>query len=72
LHGATLYGVFEETEDSSEIRKMFGEKYWGGIDIPEVKSHKWLLMRPDNIVSWDFKKIPAGRDRRLEATKDNA
>ena len=41
-----------------------------GLDtIPDLKSHEWLLVRPDNIVSWDFRKIPAGRDKRLEAGK---
>ncbi len=70
LHGAVLYGALEPIEDpelGARIRKLFGEKYWGGIDIPEVKSHTWFELRPDEIVSWDFKKIPAGRDRRLEA-----
>jgi hypothetical protein len=48
---------------------MFGDKYFNGIEIPVVKSHRWLVLRPDKIVSWDFKKIPQGRDRRLEATQ---
>jgi nitroimidazol reductase NimA-like FMN-containing flavoprotein (pyridoxamine 5'-phosphate oxidase superfamily) len=73
LHGAILYGNLEPLTDPAlgeRIRKRFGEKYWGGIDIPEVKSHQWFVLRPDKVVSWDFKKIPQGRDRRLEATKD--
>jgi hypothetical protein len=69
LHGAVLYGRFEEAGDVPHVRKLFGEKYWGGLEIPEVKSHRWVVMRPDKVVSWDFKKIPAGRDRRLEATR---
>lgn len=69
LHGAVLYGALEETGDVPHIRKLFGEKYWGGIDIPEVKSHTWFRLVPDRTVSWDFKKIPQGRDRRLEATQ---
>jgi nitroimidazol reductase NimA-like FMN-containing flavoprotein (pyridoxamine 5'-phosphate oxidase superfamily) len=71
LHGAVLYGTLTPLDDpelNARIRKLFGEKYWGGIDIPEVKSHTWFALKPDEIVSWDFKKIPAGRDRRLEAT----
>jgi hypothetical protein len=70
LRGAVLYGRFEDAGDVPQIRKLFGEKYWGGIDIPETKSHRWLVMRPDKIVSWDFAKIPTGRDRRLEATRE--
>jgi hypothetical protein len=67
LCGVTMYGTFTDVADSGRTRTLFGEKYWNGMDIPEVKSHKWVVMRPDKIVSWDFKKIPAGRDRRLEA-----
>lgn len=69
LHGAVLYGTLAPVEDpqlGAKVRKLFGEKYWGGIDIPEVKSHTWFALRPDEIVSWDFKKIPQGRDRRLQ------
>jgi nitroimidazol reductase NimA-like FMN-containing flavoprotein (pyridoxamine 5'-phosphate oxidase superfamily) len=69
LHGAVLYGTLEPVPDTSRVRKLFGEKYWNGMDIPEVKSHTWFALRPDRVVSWDFKKIPQGRDRRLEATQ---
>jgi general stress protein 26 len=65
LRGAVLYGKIEDAGSVPYIRKMFGEKYWNGIDIPEVKSHRWLILRPDKIVSWDFAKIPTGRDPRL-------
>jgi len=65
LRGAVLYGRVEDAGDVPDIRKRFGEKYWGGIEIPATKSHTWLVLRPDKIVSWDFAKIPAGRDRRL-------
>jgi general stress protein 26 len=75
LHGAVLYGTLapiESVELGAKIRKLFGEKYWGGMDIPEVRSHTWFALRPDEIVSWDFKKIPQGRDRRLEAKEERA
>jgi general stress protein 26 len=65
LRGAILYGVIEQAGDVPDIRQMFGDKYWNGIEIPEVKSHRWLVLRPDKIVSWDFAKIPTGRDPRL-------
>lgn len=70
LHGAVLYGRFEPVEDEAvldEVRRIFGSKYWGGIEVPEMKSHVWLVLRPDEIVSWDFAKIPAGADPRLKA-----
>jgi nitroimidazol reductase NimA-like FMN-containing flavoprotein (pyridoxamine 5'-phosphate oxidase superfamily) len=73
LRGAVLYGRPEPVDpDDPElpaIRAAFGEKYFGGIDIPDVKSHQWLKMDPERIVSWDFRKIPAGRDGRAELSK---
>jgi nitroimidazol reductase NimA-like FMN-containing flavoprotein (pyridoxamine 5'-phosphate oxidase superfamily) len=67
LRGVVLYGSFEDAGDVPEIRRAFGEKYWHGADIPETRSHRWLVMEPDKVVSWDFAKIPSGRDRRLQA-----
>lgn len=72
LHGVVLYGRFEKVadpEESEAVRRIFGDKYWNGIDIPEVRSHAWLVMQPERIVSWDFAKIPSGGDKRLEAQK---
>jgi general stress protein 26 len=72
LHGAVLYGLLEPVTDQAvldDLGRLFGEKYWGGIEIPEVRSHRWMVLRPDRIASWDFKKIPSGRDKRLEATQ---
>jgi hypothetical protein len=70
LCGVTMYGTFRDATNLEELGKLFGEKYWNGMDIPPVKSHKWVVMKPDKIVSWDFKKIPAGADRRQEALKE--
>lgn len=73
LRGAVLYGRFERADDApglDAIRAEFGRKYFHGIDIPMVKSHTWMRLEPERIVSWDFRKIPAGGDRRVEATRD--
>jgi nitroimidazol reductase NimA-like FMN-containing flavoprotein (pyridoxamine 5'-phosphate oxidase superfamily) len=70
LHGAVLYGSLKPVEDAAvgtRVRKLFGDKYWDGRDIREARSHTWYVLEPEEIVSWDFKKIPQGRDRRLEA-----
>jgi len=72
LRGAVLYGSLEpanDVSDLSQVKAAFARKYWGMDAIPDLKSHEWLLLRPDNVVSWDFRKIPSGRDRRLEARK---
>lgn len=68
LRGAVLYGVFTDATGLPElgaVRRTFGQKYWHGAEVPETRSHRWLVMEPDRIVSWDFRKIPAGRDRRI-------
>jgi nitroimidazol reductase NimA-like FMN-containing flavoprotein (pyridoxamine 5'-phosphate oxidase superfamily) len=76
LRGVVLYGrpdaVDGEDPEVPVVRKAFGDKYFGGIDIPEVKSHQWFRMEPERIVTWDFRKIPAGRDGRAEASRGRA
>ena len=73
LRGAVLYGTPQEIaaddSDLPAVRKAFGEKYLGGAEVTDVKSHRWLRMDPERIVSWDFRKIPAGRDDRAEVSK---
>jgi nitroimidazol reductase NimA-like FMN-containing flavoprotein (pyridoxamine 5'-phosphate oxidase superfamily) len=74
LRGAVLYGTPQEVSADdpglSAVRAGFGAKYFGGVEVPDVKSHQWLKMTPDRVVSWDFRKIPAGRDGRAEISKD--
>jgi len=72
LRGAVLYGHFQPAADEAalpEVKSAFAEKYWAVPSIPDLKSHEWLLMRPERVASWDFRKIPSGRDRRLSAGK---
>jgi nitroimidazol reductase NimA-like FMN-containing flavoprotein (pyridoxamine 5'-phosphate oxidase superfamily) len=63
LRGAVLYGSTEPVDaddpDLPAVRKEFGDKYFMGLEIPDVKSHQWLKMAPEEIVSWDFRKMPA-------------
>ena len=74
LRGAVLYGRPEEVDPDDpalpEVRTGFGDKYFGGVEVPDVKSHQWLKMTPERVVSWDFRKIPAGRDGRAEISRD--
>ena len=70
LRGVVIYGRFRPAGDEPalpEVKTAFAEKYWGRSAIPDLKSHEWLLLRPERIASWDFRKIPSGRDRRLDA-----
>lgn len=71
LRGAVLEGRFEEVTDEStleRVREVFGAKYWGGT-IPAVRSHVWVRLAADRVASWDFRKIPQGKDARLEAMR---
>ncbi len=72
LRGAVLRGRFVEAGDSAPLdraERAFAAKYFGGSDIPRLRSHAWFRLAPESIASWDFRKIPTGRDRRLEAQR---
>lgn len=73
LRGAVLYGSFREAAGDPALpaaQAAFAAKFWGGTEVPEIKSHVWIKLVPDRVASWDFRKIPAGRDRRLEAARE--
>lgn len=70
LRGAVFRGRFVDAAGDSRlaaVRRGFGEKYWNGAEIPDLRSHVWVRLEAERVDSWDFRKIPAGRDRRLEA-----
>jgi hypothetical protein len=72
LRGAVLSGRLEDAGGDPRLdsaRALFAGKYFGGADLPPLRSHVWLVLRPKRVVSWDFRKIPPGKDRRLEATR---
>jgi pyridoxamine 5'-phosphate oxidase-like protein len=69
LRGAVLYGTPADADhdpDMPEARKAFAQKNWGIDDLPDIKSHVWLKLVPDKIVSWDFRKIPTNADPRFK------
>jgi general stress protein 26 len=73
LRGAVLYGRPTEADPDDPalptVRTTFGAKYFHGVDVPDVKSHQWMKVVPGKIVTWDFRKIPAGRDGRAVASR---
>lgn len=75
LRGVTLQGRFERVEDDATlepIRRIFGQKYWHGIEVPNLRSHRWYRLAVEHEASWDFRRIgEAGRDRRLEALQEH-
>ncbi|MEU8547961.1 pyridoxamine 5'-phosphate oxidase family protein [Streptomyces roseoverticillatus] len=40
---------------------LFTAKYFGGLpSMPYDGRHAWLRLTPDEVVSWDFRKLPGG------------
>jgi general stress protein 26 len=74
LRGVTFTGRFEVVEDDATlepVRRAHGDKYWHGIEVPALRSHRWLRLVVEHEASWDFNRIEeAGGDRRLEAMRD--
>jgi hypothetical protein len=59
-----------EEADSDErlpaVREAFGRKYFGGNEPPyeRWRNRFYLRLTPDDVSSWDFRKIPEARARR--------
>lgn len=68
LRGVRMTGtprvVPEGDPTGTEAMRRFGDKYFGG-EVPARRSYETVMIRPARIVSWDFAKIPAGRDRKV-------
>jgi nitroimidazol reductase NimA-like FMN-containing flavoprotein (pyridoxamine 5'-phosphate oxidase superfamily) len=39
------------------VERAFAEKYIGGSEFGHDGRHAWLVLHPEKIVSWDFRKI---------------
>lgn len=73
LRGAVLYGTFQEGAGHPALpaaRRMLAQKYWSIDEVPELTSHVWLRLAPERVVSWDFRKMPGGRDRRTSTIRE--
>jgi hypothetical protein len=42
------------------VERAFAEKYTGRTEVGYDGKHAWLALRPEKIVSWDFRKLPTG------------
>lgn len=73
LRGISADGRFEPVEDDETldpVRRRFQDKYWHGVEVPNLRSHRWFRFVPTREASWDFRRIAqAGTDRRLEALR---
>ena len=69
LRGVELLGRLEpvgeaprtDTPDPqlADAERRYAEKYAGGPTFRPDGRHAWLRLRPEKIVSWDFRKMPA-------------
>jgi len=69
LRGVEIVGQVERVgevprvgEPNDELvvpERLFADKYSGGT-LHHDGRHAWLRIRPEKIVSWDFRKIPQG------------
>ena len=76
LRGAVVTGRVELATDDPRVAdadRLWSEKYLGGSPTPYRlwRNRVWLRLVPDEIASWDFRKIPEARARRdAERTRE--
>lgn len=67
LRGAELIGELRQVGDAPRTsrtdpeldvpERLFAAKYAGGVFMADGR-HAWLRLRPEKVVSWDFRKMP--------------
>jgi hypothetical protein len=67
LRGVEFIGVVEPVGEQPRVgepnpeletpERLFGERYMGGALTGYDGRHAWLRLRPEKIVSWDFRKL---------------
>ena len=72
LRGVVLRGRVERAGDDprlSAVRTAWSAKYLGGAEPPyeRWRNRVWLRLSPDEVASWDFRKIPDARARARSA-----
>lgn len=74
LRGVRITGRPQVVADDDPVRvesyRSFGRKYFGLDELPNQASYETVRIAPDEIASWDFRKIPAGADRKVGLTAD--
>ncbi len=68
LRGSILRGRTERADDDPRIPAVadaWSEKYMGGKPVPygRWKDRAWFRLEPEEITSWDFRKIPEAKAR---------
>lgn len=68
LRGVLLRGRVERAENDPRIERVkasWSEKYMGGGLVPydRWRDRAWFRLTPEDIASWDFRKIPEAKAR---------
>jgi len=70
LRGVRMSGRPETVPDDDAVRirayRRFARKYFDVDDLPNQRSYETVRIIPDDIASWDFAKIPGGRDAKVD------
>ena len=73
LRGVRMTGRPVAVPDEDPVRleayRAFGRKYFGLEELPSQRSYETIRITPDDIASWDFRKIPGGADRKVGLAK---
>ena len=69
LRGVRMTGRPAAVSDDDPVRivayRTFGQKYFGRDELPSQPSYETIRIAPDEVASWDFRKIPTGTDRKV-------
>lgn len=69
LRGVRMSGRPAPVPDDDPVRtvayRLFAQKYFARDDLPNQRSYESIRIIPDNMASWDFRKIPSGADRKV-------
>jgi nitroimidazol reductase NimA-like FMN-containing flavoprotein (pyridoxamine 5'-phosphate oxidase superfamily) len=69
LRGVRMTGVPDVVGQDEPVRdealRRFAAKYFGGATPPSQRAYEVVRITPTEIASWDFRKIPAGADRKV-------
>jgi len=69
LRGVRMTGRPEIVGNDDPVRiqayRLFARKYFNVDELPNQRSYETVRIVPDEIASWDFRKIPSGRDRKV-------
>ena len=77
LRGVVLRGRLEDADHDPrlpQVLQAFSSKYFGGNPPHFVgwRNRFFLKLEPDDITSWDFRKIPEARARRAAERRDHS